>query len=178
MQLKCCNLLSSQVSWDRCENINLINNNRSTSCHSFMSKPLPEPPISHFTDIFLKTSCATSSPKNASFLASSTRLLYSLFIFLFLIGRNFTTTTTTVLLLLLGSLRNHDGYGDENVTSKYRFELIQVFRDYSVLFILYNMSEVSYNWIGTDGFEVKNQTERFTVVCPRCRQNIKFGNFT
>ena len=25
--------------------------------------------------------------------------------------------------LVLGSLRNHDGYGDENVTSKYKFEL-------------------------------------------------------
>ena len=30
-----------------------------------------------------------------------------------------------------------------------------------------------YNWIGTDGFEVKSETERFTVVCPRCRQNLK-----
>ena len=26
------------------------------------------------------------------------------------------------------------------------------------------MCEVSYNWIGTDGFEVKSETERFTVV--------------
>ena len=33
-----------------------------------------------------------------------------------------------------GSLRNHDGYGDENVTSKY---------DYSIVFILFNMGEVS-----------------------------------
>ena len=54
-----------------------------------------------------------------------------------------------------GSLRNHDGYGDENVTSKYQFEL------------LFNMSEVSYNWIGTEGFEVKSETERYAVVCPR-----------
>ena len=77
---------------------------------------------------------------------------------------------------VLGSLRNHDGYGDENVTSKYTFELFLVFRDYSVLFILYNMCEVSYNWIGTDGFEVKSETERFTVVCPP--QNLKFRNFT
>ena len=34
------------------------------------------------------------------------------------------------------------------------------------------MGEVSYNWIGTDGFEVKSETERFTVVCPRCRQTL------
>ena len=40
------------------------------------------------------------------------------------------------------------------------------------------MTEVSYNWIGKDGFEVKSETERFTVVCPRCRQNLKIGHFT
>ena len=34
------------------------------------------------------------------------------------------------------------------------------------------MSEVSKNWIGTDRFEVKSENERFTVVCPRCRQNL------
>ena len=28
-----------------------------------------------------------------------------------------------------------------------------------------------------DGFEVKSETERFIVVCPRCRQNLKFGHF-
>ena len=54
----------------------------------------------------------------------------------------------------------------------------QVFRDYSILYILYNMCEVSYNWIGVDGFELKSETERLTVVCPRCRQNLKFGYFT
>ena len=40
------------------------------------------------------------------------------------------------------------------------------------------MSEVSYNWIGKDGFEVKIETEIFTVVSPRCRQNLKIGHFT
>ena len=40
------------------------------------------------------------------------------------------------------------------------------------------MGNVSYNWIGTNGFEVKSETERFTLVCPRCRQNLKFGHFT
>ena len=34
------------------------------------------------------------------------------------------------------------------------------------------MGDVSYNWIGTDGFEVKSETERLTVVCPRRRQNL------
>ena len=50
--------------------------------------------------------------------------------------------------------------------------------DYSIVFILYNIGEVSCNWICTDGFQVKSETERFTVVCPRCRQNRKFGHFT
>ena len=40
------------------------------------------------------------------------------------------------------------------------------------------MGDVSYNWIGTDRFEVKSETERFTVVCSSCRQNLKFGHFT
>ena len=61
------------------------------------------------------------------------------------------------------NLRNHDGYGDENVTSKYKFELFEVFHDYSTLFLLYNMGEVSHKRINTDGFEVKSETERFTV---------------
>ena len=38
--------------------------------------------------------------------------------------------------------------------------------------LYYTMGEVSYNWIGTDGFEVNSETERFTVVCPRCRLNL------
>ena len=29
----------------------------------------------------------------------------------------------SVALLTLGSLRNHDGYGDKNVISKHKFEL-------------------------------------------------------
>ena len=34
------------------------------------------------------------------------------------------------------------------------------------------MGEVTNNWIGTDGFEVKSETKRFTVVCPRCGKNL------
>ena len=46
---------------------------------------------------------------------------------------------------------------------------------------LYNYKqygEESYNWISTDGFEVKSETERFTEVCPRYSQNLKFVHFT
>ena len=34
-----------------------------------------------------------------------------------------THCVTNGLTHSLGSLRNHDGYGDENVTTKYKFEL-------------------------------------------------------
>ena len=44
--------------------------------------------------------------------------------------------------------------------------------------MLYNMSEVCYNQIGTYGFEAKREKERFTVVCSRCRQNPKIGHLT
>ena len=36
----------------------------------------------------------------------------------------------------------------------------------SCLYYTIYMGEVSYNWIGTDGFEVKSETKKFTVVCP------------
>ena len=52
-----------------------------------------------------------------------------------------------------------------------------MFRDISILFTLYSMGEVSYNQIGTYGFEVQREKERFTVVCPRCRQNLKNWSF-
>ena len=34
------------------------------------------------------------------------------------------------------------------------------------------MGEVSYNWIGTDGFEVKSETERFTLSLSTLSSNI------
>ena len=34
------------------------------------------------------------------------------------------------------------------------------------------------NQIGTYGFEAKREKERFTIVCPRCRQNPIIGHFT
>ena len=45
-------------------------------------------------------------------------------------------------------------------------------------FMLYNMGEVRYNHIGMYTFETKREKKRFTVVCPRCRQNLKTGHFT
>ena len=53
-----------------------------------------------------------------------------------------------------------------------------MFHDVSILFMLYNMGKVCYNQIRIYGFEAKREKERFTVIFPRCRQNLKIGHFT
>ena len=40
------------------------------------------------------------------------------------------------------------------------------------------MSEVSFHLIGINGFHVKAENERFTVVGLRYRQKLKIWNFT
>ena len=50
--------------------------------------------------------------------------------------------------------------------------------DVFILFMFYKMGEVCYNQIGTYAFEGKREKERFTVVCPRCRQDVITGHFT
>ena len=65
-----------------------------------------------------------------------------------------------------------------NVSPKYNLALWQVFRDYSVLFTLYNTGELSCNWMGANGFKAKTENDCFIVICSRCRQNLKFGDFT
>ena len=42
----------------------------------------------------------------------------------------------------------------------------------------YNMGKVSWKEIGTNGFRVKIENERFSAACLGCRQNFKFGDFT
>ena len=79
---------------------------------------------------------------------------------------------------ILGSLSKDDGYGNENVSSKYNLALWQVFRDYSVFFTLYNAGALSCNWVGTNGVEVKTENDCFIVICSRCLQNLKYGDFT
>ena len=48
---------------------------------------------------------------------------------------------------------------------------------YSMLVTLCEMGEVSFHLIGTNGFYVKAETERFTVAGLFCRQNFKFEIF-
>ena len=49
---------------------------------------------------------------------------------------------------------------------------------YSMLITLYKMGEVHFRLLGTHGFHVKTESERFSVTSSRCRQNLKYENFT
>ena len=53
-----------------------------------------------------------------------------------------------------------------------------VFCDYSLLVTLYKIREVQFRLLGTNGFHAKAQNERFTAAGSRCRQNLKYENFT
>ena len=68
----------------------------------------------------------------------------------------------------------------ENVSPKYNLALSQVFRDYSVLFTFICTTQVNYpgtGWVRTV-LKSKIENKRFIVICSRCRQNLKFGDFT
>ena len=54
---------------------------------------------------------------------------------------------------------------------------MQVFRDYSVLFTLYNTGELSCNWMGTNGFKVNIENEWFIVVCSPCYYIVNRGEW-
>ena len=75
-------------------------------------------------------------------------------------------------------LRSYDGNCNEHVTLKLNFALSQVFCDYSMLVRLYKIGGVHFCLLGTNGFHVKAKNERFTAASSRCRQNLKYENFT
>ena len=64
----------------------------------------------------------------------------------------------------IGSLRSYDGNCNEHVTLK--------------LVRLYKIGGVHFCLLGTNGFHVKAKNERFTAASSRCRQNLKYENFT
>ena len=47
-----------------------------------------------------------------------------------------------------------------------------------MLVALFKIGGVHYRLLGTDGFQVKAKTERFTAASSRCLQNFKYENFT
>ena len=79
---------------------------------------------------------------------------------------------------ILGSLRSYDGNCKENVTFKLNFALSRVSYDYSMLITLYKIGGVHFRLLRTDGFHLKAKNKRFSHASSRCRQNLKFENFT
>ena len=47
-----------------------------------------------------------------------------------------------------------------------------------MLVTLYKIGELHFRLLGTNGFHVKAKNERFTAANSRCRQNLKYENFT
>ena len=47
-----------------------------------------------------------------------------------------------------------------------------------MLITLYKIGEVRFRLLGSDGFHIKANNERFTAVGSQCRQNLKYENFT
>ena len=88
------------------------------------------------------------------------------------------TLVEVTLHRLIGSLRSYDGNCNENFTLKLDFELSKVFCDYSMLVTLHKIGGVHFRLLGTNVFHVKLKNERFTVASSRCRQNLKYENFT
>ena len=80
--------------------------------------------------------------------------------------------------LIVRTLRNNDGNSNENVAWKYKFALLQLLRDYSNLFNLYNVVELSSNRTGGNSVHVEKENENFTVICSLSPQNLEFGHFT
>ena len=51
-------------------------------------------------------------------------------------------------------------------------------RDYSKLFQLYNVAELSSKRTGGNRVQVETEYETFTVMCSRSPQNVEFSHFT
>ena len=47
-----------------------------------------------------------------------------------------------------------------------------------MLVTLYEIGELHFRLLGTNGFHVKGKTERITAASSRCCQNLKYENFT
>ena len=70
----------------------------------------------------------------------------------------------------IGSLSN------ENVAQKYIFISFVLLRDYFNSLNFYKNGELSRNQIGRNGFQVKKENEKFTVVRSRSPQHLKCGH--
>ena len=75
---------------------------------------------------------------------------------------------------VIWNLRSYDGYGNENLTLKKYFAL-----DLLCCYVGHVVRSSEYfRFLGTNGFHARAKNERFTAACLRCRQNLKYENFT
>ena len=58
------------------------------------------------------------------------------------------------------------------------FVRLSVFYDYSMFVTFYETGEVHFCLFGTNCFDVKAENEKFIAEGLRCRQNLKYENFT
>ena len=59
-----------------------------------------------------------------------------------------------------------------------KVELCVNLSDYSMLVMLYKIDEVHFRLLGKNGYCAKAKNERFSAASSRCRQNLKYENFT
>ena len=71
--------------------------------------------------------------------------------------------------------RIYGGCCNENVTLKYNFALGC---DYCTVVASCKIGEIHFRFLGTNAFHFKAENERFTTAGSRCRQNLKYENFT
>ena len=75
----------------------------------------------------------------------------------------------------LGTLRNHDGSANENVTSKYKFVLLVLLCAYSNAFNFYNAAELSSHRTGGNGLQVSTQNEDLLSCAHALHKTLNFG---
>ena len=83
-----------------------------------------------------------------------------------------------IAVLLLGNLRSYDANCNEKRHNKIelcvKLSLLRLFHVDHV--VQKRRTALSLAW--SNGFHVKTKSERFTVASSRCRQNLKYENFT
>ena len=82
------------------------------------------------------------------------------------------------IVCLSRTLRMQDGDANENVILRYNFISFVLLRHYFNSFNLYTNDKLPRNQIGRSTVQVKEENDKFTVVCLRSPQNVEFGHFT
>ena len=86
----------------------------------------------------------------------------------------------TMFVITLGShLKQRRRQGQRNRHLKLSiWEMVTLFCDYCFTLPYFIVDRARSKWTVRSAVEVNIANERFTVVCSRCRENLKCGNFT